>query len=534
LPPGDILNIVNSQLFSNYGRLQANFSKTFGSHAIGGLLTGEIRETKTESYGRTSYGYNSEYGSAASSIDFANQLPQTGGTGGFIPPSDSRLVGTTQRFVSGLANFSYLYKNRYSLTASGRRDGANIFGVRTNDKITPLWSIGAGWNVSDERFYHINWLEYLRVYSSFGYTGNVYTGSAFLTANFSPTSTLTNLPYGQITSPPNPELRWEKVRKINFGVDFKVINEVLSGKLELFQNDGTDLIEDVNLAPSTGFASFKGNSAKTRTQGADLTITANILRHQLIWGSTINLTYLKDKVLSFSAVRLAKDLAGSPFGTLSVGHSLTGLYSYRMAKIEHETGDPIGYIGKFESKDYTRIVNQTPIDSLIYHGSTRPIFFGNWLNRFSYRGFSVAFSIVGKFKYYFRRPTVDLSYQNLLTNDGIHNDYHNRWLKPGDEVNSSVPSMVYATNDNRTSLYKFSQNLVERADHIRLQDVNISYLLNVRSKRSFPIKSATVYFSMNNVGILWRANQYGYDPDYYTPYQIPNVRTYSLGLKFNL
>jgi hypothetical protein len=101
-----------------------------------------------------------------------------------------------------------------------------------------------------------DWLTNLKLRSSFGYNGNVYNASAYLTARYS-SSSLTGAPYASVSSPPNPDLRWEKVQNINVSeLIFATRNAVLSGSIDWYRKKGMDLIESAPLAPSTGFLSF--------------------------------------------------------------------------------------------------------------------------------------------------------------------------------------------------------------------------------------------------------------------------------------
>jgi hypothetical protein len=84
--------------------------------------------------------------------------------------------------------------------------------------------VGAGWNMSNESFYHLQWLPYLKVRATYGYSGNVsHAVSALTTLVFNPGiyQPTTNLPYANIQNHPNPNLQWEKVGITNIGVDLE-------------------------------------------------------------------------------------------------------------------------------------------------------------------------------------------------------------------------------------------------------------------------------------------------------------------------
>lgn len=539
LPKGGILS--NSQNTSNAHNLrtQINFDHQFETkHTINALAGAELREVNSDGKSDVLYGYDDQYGTAVTNLNFGTTYPlNPSGLGSqTLPVFNGNISGGINRYVSYFGNAAYSYADKYTVSVSGRKDGANIFGAKANDKITPLWSAGLSWNISREEFYKNSILPYLRLRGTYGYNGNVYNASAYLTAMYT-ANTLNGNQQAQITSPPNSELRWEKVRNINLGIDFSAKGNILQGSIELYQKNATDLIETAPLAPSTGFTDYKGNAAALQTRGIDINLTSKNLNGVLSWTTNLLANFQKDKVQTydsqFTVLALARfDLALSQYGVFPVvGNSLFGLYSFKSAGLDPANGDPQGYLNGNISKDYTAIITNTPMSDLVYHGSSRPNIFGSLRNNFSYRGISLSFNVIYKFDYYFRRRSINLNYQLLLASQ--HTDYNLRWQKPGDEQYTTVPSLVYTTNTNRNLFYNSSDVLVEKGDHIRLQDISLSYDLKRSILKSSPFKSLQLYSYINNVGILWRANKSGIDPDYNDlgyAYR-PETRTIAFGLR---
>ena len=211
IPLGGILDLINHDLISENWRGQLNYEQSFSDkHDINALGGFEVREIETENFARRSYGYNEEYGTAVANLNYNQLYPYNPNGNQRIAAPPATVGGTINRFISYYGNAAYTYDNRYTFSASARRDGANIFGVRTNEKITPLWSVGGVWQMNNEDFYNIDFLPLLRLRSTFGYNGNVYNASAFLTATYR-NSFFTGERMATITSPPNPDLRWEQV-----------------------------------------------------------------------------------------------------------------------------------------------------------------------------------------------------------------------------------------------------------------------------------------------------------------------------------
>jgi hypothetical protein len=129
--------------------------------------------------------------------------------------------------------------------------------------------------------------------------------------------------------------------------------------------------------------------------------------------------------------------------------------------------------------------------------------------------------------YWFRRNTI--SYTNLYSSWISHKDFYNRWQKPGDEAITTVPAMNYPANNNRDKFYQNSTATVSRADNIRLADISVSYQPVYKKGRPQLLNNLELYCYINNIGILWRANKYGLDPDYGR--DIPAPITLSFGVR---
>jgi hypothetical protein len=89
--------------------------------------------------------------------------------------------------------------------------------------------------------------------------------------------------------------------------------------------------------------------------------------------------------------------------------------------------------------------------------------------------------------------------------------------------------MVYPANSNRDKFYMFSEATVEKGDLIRLQDINISWESPKPKKANAVLKSLQLYAYINNIGLLWKANKAGLDPDYGN--SLPPSRSFSFGIK---
>ncbi|WP_433903268.1 SusC/RagA family TonB-linked outer membrane protein [Sphingobacterium puteale] len=526
LPQGAILSLSKNNLYANNGRAQLYFDQTFGKSIINAILGYELRERKTDGINRLSYGYDEQFGSSIDNLNYNIAYPNNPGGSSYIPAPDGRVLGSNTRYLSQYFNAAYTYDNLYVLSVSGRRDGANIFGVKTNDRITPLWSTGISWNVNNESFYNLEWLPKLKLRATYGYNGNVYYGSAYLSGVYS-IANITGNPMIQIRTAPNPSLRWEKVGNLNIGLDFATKGNRLSGTVELYRKNGRDLIQPTSLAPQTGFTTYMANTAQTNAKGIDLNLTSLNVKGIFNWSTTLLLSLYKDKLVKYDAPQTIGTIRNYGEVTGIAGRSMYGVYSYKWAGLDHETGNPMGILNGLPSQDYTAILNNFSPDSLVYHGSSRPTKFGALRNDFQYKGFSISCNIVFKLGYVFRRPSTGTYYAKVVENQP-HLDYALRWQQPGDEAKTTVPSILLEQNENRNAFYSYSDILVESGNHIRLQDIRLSYSLPIEATKGL-FKNLQFYSYLSNLGIIWKENKKGIDPDTFG-FNLPNPFSIAFGV----
>ncbi|MFT4152359.1 SusC/RagA family TonB-linked outer membrane protein [Parafilimonas sp.] len=540
IPSGDILKTTNGNLISNNFRAQINYNNHWHKNLINAIGGIEVRQIGNNSSSNTLYGYDNDkaISQLIDPLTYFSLYP----SGMSMPiPMDIGITSTLNRFRSYFTNASYSYNERYTVSVSGRIDQSNLFGVKANQRSVPLWSSGLKWDVSKEQFYHINWLSQLSLRATYGFNGNIdKSQTAFTTADYLSFALFTGLPYANILSPPNPELQWEKTSMVNIGVDFSIKHDLLTGSLEYFFKRGNDLIGDDILAPSTGYVNpntgantFRGNFANMKGRGLDVAITSKNIDRIFKWTTNFLFSYATDRVTHFGVENpayYAVYYGDGSSGLLSPikGRPVYSVYSFKWAGLDPSTGDPRGYFEGEMSEDYSAILNTSQQEDIVYEGPARPTFFGGVNNSFSWNGFSLWVNISYKLGYYFKRSSI--SYDGLYNSWNANKDFIKRWEKAGDENNTNVPSMPEVDNPMRDGFYLNSQTLVEKGDHIRLQDISLSYSFNKDKFPKIPFSQLQLYLYVNNLGIIWRANKQGIDPDY-PKGGIPDPKTISIGLK---
>lgn len=546
VPKGGILDENSSMARLHNLRGQLNFKKYFGNdHHVSALIAGELSDSKGGySYGTRYYGYDKNAGSYAD-IDYNKEYDLVYGvaqhTKGRIPQYLVNTGFNVNRFVSLLSNVSYTYKNRYSLYASARKDGANFFGVNTNNKWQPLWSASAGWEISKEAFFKTDWISHLRLKASFGYAGNSNNtlSGRFLIRYAAGNDEITALPYATIGRSPNLDLKWEEVGIFNSGIDFGLFKNRLKGSVEVFEKKSRDVIADAPMPPSSGANVMVANYAGMKTTGYEITLNSENTKGRFLWTTNLAWSYAKTIItkVNTSVGNRAADFLYYKL-TAAPGQIAYGLSSYRWAGLDPATGDPRGWLNKEISKDYQAISTDS-LQYQVFHGSALPLAFGYIRNNFTWKGITVTANITGRFNYYFREPALSLNYSANMGGTNYGADYYKRWMQPGDEAFTNVPSMSFpATSMLRDDFYRYAEIHVKRADNIRLQEFGITYQWNCNAESCIPVKTVRVFFYANNLNmILWRAADSPFDPDFSggigDGISIPTPKTWTVGATIN-
>jgi len=534
VPLGGVLNLSNATIESQNLRGQIDFNKTWNKHSISAIAGTEIRQISSTGNSTQTYGFNDDILTTSTSIDFANTYPT------FINGSRQRVANSfslsenLNRFVSYFGNAAYTFKEKYTASVSFRKDASNLFGLNINDKWNPFWSTGVAWDISRESFYHSNLLPYLKLRVTYGYSGNVDQSKSAVTTigYFSSLNQYTNFNNALINQFSNPELRWEKVGTFNFGVDFEIKNQILRGSIEYYHKKGVDLfgLSPLDYTAGLGRNVLVKNVANMVGNGIDVLLQTININKGFKWHTYFLFNYNLSKTTSYYIPPGTSygGTAGINISTIP-GKPVYSILSYKWGGL-NATGNPQGYLNKNLSTNYAAIFNSlTSPDSIVFNGPASPKYFGSVSNTFFYKGFSLTANITFKLGYFFRKTSI--SYDQLFNSGTGHLDFSKRWQKPGDELITNVPSMIYPNDANRDIFYLNSEATVAKADHLRLQFINLSYDVSKSLIKRVPFSLIQLYINVSNLGILWKANNDDIDPDYQS--SIPPSRTYAIGLKAN-
>ncbi|WP_346067390.1 SusC/RagA family TonB-linked outer membrane protein [Sphingobacterium siyangense] len=534
IPIGDRMNYINDNTESHTLRFQGNYSWHSPNqlHRIQLLGGSEIRDKKYTRNANILYGYNRENLNHLP-VDYTSVFPILNkGYGGSTIEDGVDLMLQQNRFVSFFANANYEFKEKYIVSGSLRQDASNIFGIGANNKWQPLWSAGVSWRMDKEWFEKNDHIDQLKLRFTYGFAGRANTSySAYPIIYYNGADSYTNLPYGSLSSAPNPSLTWEKIQTMNLALDFGLFRNRISGTFEYYNKNSKDLITNVPIDPTMGYESVTKNGGELRGKGFELTMMSQNIRHgNFSWNNKLLLSKNRTKVARYpykwSSPATYVTTSGSAGGFLREGFEEGAVFAFASAGLDPQNGDPRGYLNGEVSTDYNGILYGS-LDNMKYVGPGRPVFYGSLENEFSIGNFSFAFNMQARWGHYmFRKSFFEMDF--ALNRVG-HDDYLKRWQNPGDELTTVVPSLQYPLNSLRDEFYKKSEVLVIKGDNLRLQDLYLSYRL---PKPVFCKSLALTAFAKNINWIIWKANKLNIDPEYRDA--IPLPFTLSLGAKVEL
>ncbi|MBQ2126614.1 MAG: SusC/RagA family TonB-linked outer membrane protein, partial [Bacteroidaceae bacterium] len=498
LPDGGMHKVNHSNSFQWTWKNMAEYRQTLGkSHEVEVMLGSELRRVKAESNYSVAYGYD----------------PRTLTTIPLIFPNESVAESnplysetfTENAFASFFATTSYTYKNRYTVGGSVRFDGSDVFGVAKEYRFLPLYSVSGLWRVIEEKWMKNAYaIDNLGVRVSYGLQGNIDKNtSPYLIGRYDKTQILPGNVENviQAENAPNPNLRWEKTKNVNAGIDFAVFNRAISLTADYYYRKSTDLIGMRMLPLETGFSSTTINWASMENQGVEVSLaTRNIYTHDFLWTTTLNVGYNSNKVLQESVAENATYPSRE-------GYPVGAIFAYKTAGLD-DAGYPL-----YETKDGRAVSakeffnlnkNGAPQlsaaeqrDLYTYMGSTDPLVSGGFLNSFEYKNISLNVNLAFNLGATVR---VQPTYSPLFYDRGLNTnrDILDRWTV--DNQDGKFPTLMSGdgVHDSEINFYENYSSYgmldiwVKKCNYLRCQSLRLAYKFDGSWMKKLGVRAASV------------------------------------------
>ncbi|NEW78374.1 MAG: TonB-dependent receptor [Gelidibacter sp.] len=523
----------NDELFD----FTLNYSKIINNHNLNFLV------------GYSKQKYRSESASSGNS-DFItdaflwNNINAGGGT---------KVIASSKNednLVSYFGRINYVFKERYILTTTIRRDGSSVFSKNNRFAIFP--SAAVGWDIAGEPFMkNMNdIISQLKIRVGYGETGNADIGSNAFAAFYAQPAYLNpdeSILIGVFPSRlENPDLKWETTKETNIGLDFELLKGKLSGSVEVYNKEISDLLQLKPINSYNEVNTVWANIGSTQSRGIELTLNSvNVDTENFKWKSTLTFSKFKDRW---------KERAGDwkPAIYQNVDDPIRAQYSYLSDGImqigDVVTAQPELFPGQIKVKDvngFSRDGAGNPIvdengrfiatgepdgkideADIVLLGSSDPDFIAGFSNSISYKNFELNFHFNGMFG----RKIVDQTDVAMgVSADGVWANGRNALSSIYDRWTPDNPSNTRPASHYGYTQYSSGDFFLQDAWFIRLQNFSLAY--NIPSKWNGKlIDSAKFKLDAQNLFVITPYK--GVDPEtdaYVAAY--PNVKTYTIGIE---
>ena len=513
------------QTFETYG----NYDATFGVHKVGLMLGYSWEENKTDD------GFGVRVNGFYDDIIGWNNITYAGDMKNGLNWLESGNIQTI-RNISFYGRASYSFNSKYMLQATVRRDGSSVFGKGNQWGTFP--SVSVAWNLTEEGFMKNQSLfDNLKLRAGYGISGNAMGFNAF-TAYYTFGSTgqrengYVNL---EMTKLDNPDLKWESTSMFNVGLDYGMFNGRLSGSIEYYVKNTTDLIWNYPISPYVSTKNdIDANVGEITNKGFEISINAiPVQTKHFTWNTTLNLShnsntvdklsndYYKTTVFQQGDPMIAGVSANGWTQRVIEGEPLGTFYTYEWAGVDSE-GVSVYYTRDENGNRDGGTTRDPGFEDRTITGCAQPKLTVGWNNTLNYKNWNASMFFTGVFgndvynglRAHYSSPDFFAGGKNVLKEF-----IYDRDLK---DTGSNIPS----------------DKFLEDGSYIRLQSLTVGYTF-----KNFNgwLQNVQLYATMNNVftitdykGLDPEVNLGGIDPGVDYRWKVyPHTRTTMIGVKIN-
>ena len=495
----------------------ANFNRTFADvHTVGVL------------FGYEQFKYKRQYLSGSNDHLYAPTIGELDNAHG---SSQKSLGSNTDNYMTEgfLGRVQYNYDEKYFASASFRRDASSVFapGHRWGN----FGSFGLAWQVNKESFMSdVKWVDLLKVKLSYGVQGNDNLSS--LTYPWQAYSDMYEALYNEDTGEynismvqkGNDELTWETSKAWNFGVDFALFSNRLSGSIELYKRTTSDMLFNKPLPLSSGInvSSYPTNIGSMVNKGIEVVLDGTVLKTKdMEWSVNVNLTHNVNEITDLDP-SVAKDGIKGGYYIRKIGGTIYQAYMKKYAGVNRETGKAQWYmdvektsVGADGNKTTYTVVELTEdITKATQYdcGTTLPDVIGGFGTSFRAYGFDLS----AQFSFQLGGQIYDGAYQVLMhggqsAGTAMHKDLLNAWSE--DNKLSDIPRISTAAADDPGIASQTAQDrFLTSSNYLTLNNLTVGYTFPAKIVNPLKIADLRVFVSGENLFLLTKRK--GLDPRY--------------------
>lgn len=481
LPYGGELSHRETRNNSYTIRLQLNANKYFGpetQHNINGSAGFELSSTRYKEYSNETRGYYKDRGmSFVNNINLDDFPAYKEWMAGNVPSLTDKLSNT----LSAYASISYSYYNYFTANVNARIDGSNGFGDQSNDKLLPIWSASANWNISEHNWMQsFSWLDFLRLKFSFGYQGNMLSDQTpIMIISKKPLDAYFNENISKVDGYPNPDLKWETTQSYNLGLEFSLFKDkvLFEGSYYWKHTENAFMMKTIASMNGVNGNSYYVNGGDVDNSGYSVAVTVSPINNKKFrWTLSTSFSKTFNELESdpdANEYKLSKFLDGT---ALVKGKAIGTFYSYKYLGLSPVDGAPIfdDYVdnkevlrGLSEYDTYTRVLEAS--------GQREPTISGSLNTTIRWKNLRVsgsfAYSMGNKirlFAMYDANADETMDANEIRAENNVSKDYLKRWQKPGDELHTDIPAIISPGSD---AYYKYYRHWSDMGTYQDIQPI---------------------------------------------------------------
>jgi TonB-linked SusC/RagA family outer membrane protein len=521
---------ANGSIFHRFRPVQlwnwqntASYNKAFGKHSVNVVAGLEYQKRTSRFFDAQGQGFSEIFFQENNLISDSYGTQLSGG--GFIQDA----------FDSYFGRVNYNYASKYYVSVTARNDGLSSLPMANRRGTFPGGSVA--YRISEEGFWKDSKLaEYIsdfRVKASYAVVGNTNIGffpylGTFGAAQY---ASQTGIAFDNTG---NPDLKWEKSTKTNFGVDLGILNNRITIGADYFNNKVTDL---VLFAPTANSLGVPGNGINKNigamvNRGIEFSVDAAILKKGAFeWDMNVNFSKIDNEI---TGLNNNEDII-TAYHINRVGYSIGSFFGFTSAGVNPANGNPMWYKGDgkgnltstivqyniagnnyreynpAEPGDVSKASTLSATNDRTILGNSNPLWMGGWSNNFRFKGFD--FEIFSRFQG--GNMVMNVTKQETLLNMGFQNNGQliiDRWTTAGQVT--EIPKVWTGREAAINTTGAASTRFLEKGDFFRVQNIVLGYRLpaSILTKiEKAGIKSLRVYAQIQNPLIFTKYS--GLDPE---------------------
>lgn len=399
----------------------------------------------------------------------------------------------------GRANFGF--KDKYLITATYRRDGTSRFSE--DNRWGDFPAVAAAWNISDEDFLKDSKVfSNLKLRAGWGITGQQDIGvnsslylNRYRAGDLNSQYQFANVPISSvIPSEVNPDIKWEETRTIEFGLDYGLFNNAISGSIGVFQKDSEDLLFDAPVSDASNFSNrIIQNIGNLRIKGLEFSTSADVIKSEDVsLNFNFNATLLDREIteLAYGQDVTTGGIAGGTGNFIQLfreGEAPNSFYVFK--QLRDANGNPIE--GAYADLNGDNIINDE--DRYLKDAPDAELLLG-LQTTFNFKNFDLAFNL--------RANIGNHVYNNVESSRAQYA------LIQDQQVLGNIPTSVLKTNFVNTSDVIISDLYVENGSFLRMDNITLGYTFNNMGKM---MKSLRIWGGVQNVFLITEYS--GLDPE---------------------